>query len=284
VLTREVTPLSGNVTLAGQDISKLHQAVIAKRIGYATSRPVMFLGSFGDNVLLPLRLRPEVEGKISALAAESIRAGNSGDAMDANWVDIDDAGRGDLRDWWLTLIKGMEIDATLFKRGIEQRLHPETHAALADALVALRPKVKEAIKDAGLEDQVYFFDIASYNPTLPIAENLIFATPLKSMTPDLLRQQADFLGLLSTLDIEDDLLQLGVDMVDLLRQIFGMDGTDHPMFRKLGLDVTTFENAAAVMPEHQNGVALSPQEKVHMLAVPFAISAEKLGPHFPRTL
>jgi ABC-type multidrug transport system fused ATPase/permease subunit len=284
VLIREVTPVSGNVTIASHDMTKLHQATIAKRIGHATSRPTMFLGSFGDNIVLPLRLQPEGGDDTSDLALESVRAGNSGDDMSANWVDIADADgvvESDLRAWWLTLIKGMEIDGTLFKRGIEQRLHPETHGALSDALVALRPQVAAAIKAAGLEDKVHFFDLETYNPTLPVAENLIFATPLQYMTPDLLRQQADFLELLSALGIEDDLLELGVDMVDLLRQIFGMDGTDHPMFRKLGLDVETFENAAAVMPEHQQGATLSQHEKVSMLAVPFAISAEKLGSAFP---
>jgi ABC-type multidrug transport system fused ATPase/permease subunit len=287
VLTREVTPVSGKVTLAGQDITKLHQATIAKRIGHATSRPVMFLGSFGDNVVLPLRLRPDSDGRLTPLGSESARAGNSPDSLDANWVDISDDETdetADLRAWWLSLVKGMGIDDTLFRRGIEQRLDPETHGALADALVALRPTVEAAVRNAGLQDQVHFFDIETYNPTLPVAENLIFATPLQHMTPDLLRQQADFLELLASLDIENNLLELAVDMVDLLRQIFGMDGTDHPMFRKLGLDVTTFENAAAVMPELQNGAELTQQEKVHMLAVPFAISAEKLGAAFPEDI
>jgi ABC-type multidrug transport system fused ATPase/permease subunit len=287
VLTREVTPVSGNVAIAGHDITKLHQATIAKRVGHATSRPVMFLGSYGDNVVLPLRLRPEEDGTLSPLAIESQRAGNSADEITANWVDIADenvADSGDLRGWWLTLIKGMEIDGTLFKRGIEQRLDPETHPELAQALVDLRPKVEAAVRNANLEDQVHFFDIGTYNPTLPVAENLIFATPLQSMTPELLRQQSDFLGLLASLEIEDDLLELAVDMVDLLRQIFGMDGTDHPLFRKLGLDVSTFENAASVMPDQQQGTPLSQQEKVHMLAVPFAISAEKLGSAFPENI
>lgn len=287
VLTREVSPGSGTVTIAGEKLDRLHQAVIAKRVGYATSRPMMFLGSYGDNVVLPLRLKPEHDDALVPLSAESLRAGNGGDVLEANWIDLEEE-QGvkpeELRSWWLRLIKGMEIDATLFRRGIEQRLRPETHPALSDALVALRPTVEAEVRKAGLADQVHFFDIEVYNPTLPVAENLIFATPIKDMTPELLQLQAEFLDLLSSLKIEQDLLQLAVDMVDLLRQIFGMDGTDHPLFRKLGLDVSTFENAASVLPEHRDGSQLSQQEKVHLLAVPFAISADKLGAAFPEEI
>ena len=284
VLTRELTPMSGDLAIGDHAMNGLHQVAIAKRIGYATSRPVMFLGSFGENVVLPLKLRPETDGTIAAASQESIKAGNSPDPVGANWVDLEEAdgpGGPELRAWWQTLIQGMEIDTMLFKRGIEQKLDPDTHGALAEALVALRPQVAEAISKAGLSDQVHFFDPAGYNPALPVAENLIFATPHKPITAEVLEQQTEFLALLSELGVEAELLQLASDSVDLLRQIFGLDGTDHPLFRKLGLDATTYENAVALVPRQQEGAALAPRDKAQLLAVPFAISAEKLGAAFP---
>ena len=62
LLTRELLPSSGRVRIGGHDLCGLHQAVIAARIGHASSRPVMFQGSFGDNVMMPLRMRPQSEG------------------------------------------------------------------------------------------------------------------------------------------------------------------------------------------------------------------------------
>jgi ABC-type multidrug transport system fused ATPase/permease subunit len=287
VVTRELVPASGEVVLAGRPLGELHQAVIAKRIGHATSRPTMFLGSFGDNVVLPLRLRPDVGDKLTPDALESLKAGNSPDILEANWIDLEEGGPQDAREqrhWWRTLVKGMAIDGTLFRRGIEQKLDPEQHAELAQALVSLRPKVAEAVAKADLEDQVHFFDPEAYNPALPVAENLLFATPRQPITAELLEQQGAFLELLAELGIEAELLQLASDIVELLRQTFGLDGTDHPLFRKLGLDAATYENAVALLPRLQEGATLSQADKAQLLAVPFVISAEKVGAAFPEDI
>ncbi|NNE52255.1 MAG: cyclic nucleotide-binding domain-containing protein [Sulfitobacter sp.] len=284
VLTRELVPVSGGITVGDQPLSDMHQSVIAKRIGHATSRPTMFMGSFGENVVLPLKLRPEISDQPSPEALESLKAGNSPDMLNANWVDLEpDAIRDDreLRAWWRTLVQGMEIDTTLFKRGIEQKLDPEAHPDLATALIELRPRVAASVAGANLQDQVHFFDPAAYNPALPVAENLIFATPRQPITAGLLEEQTDFLQLLSDLKIEAELLQLASDIVELLRQIFGLDGTDHPLFRKLGLDATTFENAVSLIPKQEDGGELTVRDKAQLLAVPFVISAEKLGSAFP---
>ena len=44
------------------------------------------------------------------------------------------------------------------------------------------------------------------------------------------------------------LLDLTRDVIDMLRQIFGLDGTDHPLFRKLGIDpANTYETAVELV-------------------------------------
>ena len=281
VLVREVIPSSGKVTIADLDLSGLHQTTIAKRIGYATSRPVLFVGSFGDNVTLPLKLRPNTN-ETDADAAESARAGNSTDPLDVSWQDAEETTSvDDLRSWWLELITGMGIDQALFKRGVEQRINATHHTKLARALVALRPEIGQAVRTAGLRDAVYFFREDLFNPSLPVAENMLFATSRNHVTAENLIEQAQFLNLLEELHLEDDLLQLAADIVDLLRQIFGLDGTDHPMFRKLGLDPETYENAVALLARHQDGGELERGEKARLLAVTFVISSDKLGTAFP---
>ncbi len=284
VLTREVIPSAGSISLAGQPLSGLHQATIAKRVGYATSRPVMFLGSFSDNVVLPLRLRPHTDGTVTPQALESAKAGNSTDMPDADWFDLEDLqieNEGQLRAWWLELIKGMQIDKALFSRGLDQRFDPKANSSLAAALVDLRSEVAEKLKKNKLDKYVHVFEEDKFNPALPVAENLIFATPKTRITSALLEDQADFINLLTTLNLEGDLLQLAADTVDILRQTFGVDGTDHPLFRKLGLDIATFEAAVGLRAKQRDGIALSLADKASLLAVTFAISAEKLGSAFP---
>ncbi len=188
VLTREVIPSSGSINLAGLPLSGLHQATIAKRVGYATSRPVMFLGSFSDNVVLPLRSRPHSHDPLAPSALESAKSGNSTDFSDAVWFDLEDLqleNEGQLRIWWLALIKGMHIDKALFSRGLDQRFDAEANPDLAAALVDLRQSVSEKLKTATLDEYVNAFDKDSFNPALSVAENLIFATPKTRITPAL---------------------------------------------------------------------------------------------------
>ncbi|MFT6023148.1 MAG: ABC-type multidrug transport system fused ATPase/permease subunit [Ascidiaceihabitans sp.] len=284
LLTREVLPSSGTITIAGHDITQLHQATIAARIGHATSRPVMFLGSFGDNVIMPLKFQPMGKGAATDEHRESLRAGNSPDMLGSDWLNPDVAHVKDadqLSDWWLHLINGIGSGDALFRRGLDQKFDAQTHKELAQRLVDLRPRVAAAIKAAGLSAHAWRFDAADYNPALPVVDNLIYATPNAPITADILAEQTEFMALLSELNLEGDLLQLAVDTVDMLRQIFGSDGTDHPLFRKLGLEVATYEEASALITKQRDSKVLTPQEKARLLAVPFVISAEKIGPAFP---
>ena len=285
VLLRELLPASGSVTFAGHPLATLHQGAIAKRVGYASSRPVMFLGSFGENITLPLRLAPVEEEDPPEHVQESARAGNSTDRPDVRWFDPEaeeESSDAALRDWWLALIKGMEIDRALFTRGIEQRFDPATHPELAEALVSLRGDIAARVAAADLNGQVHFFDRDSYNPALPVAENLVFATPNEKVTAALLQEQDRFMALLAELGLEQDLLDLAMQMVDLLRKIFGVDGTDHPLFRKLGIDPVTFEEAIKLREKTRDGKELTAEDKAILLAVTFAMSAEKLGSAFPQ--
>jgi ABC-type multidrug transport system fused ATPase/permease subunit len=285
LLTREVTPSGGAVHIGDLDLATLHQAVIARRIGHATSRPLLFQGSFGDNVMMPMKLRPLQAAADTAEYREAQRAGNSPDPIDAPWLDPSLAGldsAGDLRDWWLQLIEGMGSGSALFRRGLEQKFDANDHPDLAARLVALRPAVRRAIEAAGLERFVYPFRADLYNAALPVAENLLFATPRRPIGRETLAGQSGFLAQLRALKLDRDLVGLTRDVIDMLRQIFGLDGTDHPLFRKLGLDVKTYETAVALVEKTRGGgaEALTQAEMADLLTVPFQISAEQIGPAF----
>lgn len=285
LLTREILPSSGTVTVAGQNLYGLHQATLAARIGYAASRPVLFQGTFGDNVLMPMRLRPLGEAKDLERLETAVRAGNSPDPLDAPWLDPKLAGfssEEELRDWWLKLLEGIGSDTALFRRGIEQSFESPAHPELAERLVKLRPAVRQAVREAGLDVHVHFLDSDRYNPALPVAENLLFAASRETMTVETLQRHTEFLGQLKQLGLDEGLVSLSRDVVEMLRQIFGMDGTGHPLFRKLGLDVEAYEAAIALLDRQGSGDAdaLSREELAQLLIVPFTISAEQIGPAF----
>ncbi|MEM7320020.1 MAG: ABC transporter ATP-binding protein, partial [Pseudomonadota bacterium] len=180
LLTREVLPASGTVSLSGHDITGLHQAVLAQRIGHATSRPVMFQGSFGDNVMMPMRMSPQTDSADPDFHKETVRAGNSSDPFHAEWLDpglADQNTQAELRGWWLQLVEALGSGGALFRRGMDQTFTEKEHPELARQLVALRPVVRQAIIDAGLEPNAYLFDPQTYNPAQPVAENLFDGQP-----------------------------------------------------------------------------------------------------------
>ena len=115
-----------------------------------------------------------------------------------------------------------------------------------------------------------------------MAENLLYATSPVRITEDVLREQDDFLDQLRELKLDSDLVALSRDVVEMLRQIFGIDGTDHPLFRKLGLEASAYEGALSLVAKSRDaGVgALSHEELARLLIVPFSISAEQIGAAF----
>ncbi|MCV6584496.1 MAG: ABC transporter transmembrane domain-containing protein [Marinibacterium sp.] len=287
LLSREVLPAQGSVTLAGHDLSQLHQGVIAARIGMASSRPVMFRGSFGDNIMMPLKSAPERQQ--SADRDEALRAGNSGDLPGGNWLDPARVGLADtdaLRDWWVELIDGLSSGRRLFRRGLDQRFDAADHPDLAALLVRLRPQIQQALAERDLTRHVHLFRRDCYNPSLPVAENLIFATPRQPITAQALQQQSEFVSLVRRLDLDDTLLRLTHDVIDMLRQIFGMDGTDHPLFRKLGIDPKVYETAVMLVDKSRDDgiAALSLPELPQVFVIPFLVSAEQVGAAFPEDI
>ncbi|WP_227271573.1 cyclic nucleotide-binding domain-containing protein [Roseobacter weihaiensis] len=291
VLTRELVPMEGEVRIAGHNLNDLHQATIAHRIGHANAKPVLFKGSLGDNIMMPMRGRPlsPVTQPQQSAAREALAAGNSLDRLDGIWLDPAKAGVADqaaLRTWWLALIEAGRFDGVLFRKAMDQLLDDRIPAALRQHIVDVRPDVWTAVQEAGLEKYVYRFDPERYNPALPVASNLFFATLKRPMSQQELSRQTGLFALLRRLKLDEGLLVLSQDVIELLNQIFGTDGTEHPLFRKLGLDPVMFEKSVQVVRALKSGsvAALSERDKAILMTLPAQISAEQIGPAFTQEM
>ena len=119
------------------------------------------------------------------------------------------------------------------------------------------------------------------HPALPIAENLLFATPREVITPDIIEAKLEFLRLLHTLELASNLEQLARNIIEMLRQIFGATGTDHPLFRKVGLEVEVYAAALDLVSRKPPGSDITDSELALLLSVPSAVTAEQVGPSFP---
>lgn len=286
LLMREIIPFSGNITVAGHDLAKLHQNVIAARIGYASSRPYVFSGTIGENVMMPLRNNPDqspIPETQAEQQAEAIRAGNSPDPLATDWIDVSLAGfesDSELHQFRLKLVEGMDAENKLLHRGLEQKFELEKHPELSKHLAELRPVIAEKIKAADLGSLLYPLTPDTYNPAFPIGENLLFAITRGVITQQELATHADFIKLLRDLELETTILELAQDVVEMLYQTFGTDKTDHPLFRRLGLDVQSYEKTVALVLKNRDTKAkpLTQDELALIMVVPFLISAEQIGP------
>ncbi|KPA21803.1 putative multidrug resistance ABC transporter ATP-binding/permease protein YheH [Shimia sp. SK013] len=296
LFTREIVPVSGSIDVGGHDLNALHQRVVATRVGYADPSPYVFEGTFGQNLLMPLKRKPisdlpdplgDVEAKKRAY--ESERTGNSLDKIYSDWVDPALAGLQDedeVHAFWLELMDATGAGNALFRRGLDQPFEEKDHSDLAHALIELRPQIRDALKEAGLDKAYYRFDPELYNPALPVAANLFFATPRRSMEDVEEAGLGDFLDLLHELDIEDGILRMSREVIEMLNQTFGVDGTDHPLFQQLGLNPDVFTRKVGLVSKSREvGLAnMEREELVQMLELPFEVSAERIGPGFTEEL
>lgn len=289
LLTREVIPVRGRVAIAGHPLNTLHQAVLASRIGYAHSRPYLFDGTLGDNLMMSLRMKPPKRDGMPAakrILSEAKRSGNSIDALDTDWVDPELAGlssQEDIRDWWFQLCQAMGVDQAIVHRSLRSVFDPAKHPDLAQKIVELRDEVHERLVLAGLDDVVRRFDRSQFNDSVPLGGNLLFAAPRQAISQETLAQERYFIDMIHEIGMAADARDIALGVMQTLRQTFGQDGTDHPLFRRLGIDEDTFIRLSyiAQKQEKEGDEALSDDEEALLLTVPFLLTAEQIGPSFP---
>ncbi len=289
LLTREVIPQHGSVKIAGHELNTIHQVTLANRIGYAHSDPHILQGTLGENLLLPFKNKPIDETHdseyIDQFQINAMKSGNSTDPFDVEWVDPAVAGlqtSEEIRDWWFQLVEAMGLDDFMVRRALRSRVESAGHQELADTIVRLRPEIAARLKQAGLDEAVYGFHPDKFNPVSPLGSNLLYSMPTRMLTQQSLSQDKNFLRLIHEQGIADDLIQMSVMLVENLIATFGDDGTDHPLFRQLNLEEEVYQRLSAIVKKRRDigDAGLSDEEKALILTVPFAFSAEQIGPSF----
>ncbi|MEP4195103.1 MAG: ABC transporter transmembrane domain-containing protein [Aliishimia sp.] len=292
LLTREVMPARGTVTIAGHRLDELHQSVIAARVGYAQSRPYFFAGTLGTNLLMPMQTSPKTvlwdPTQKDRMGREARRSGNSMDSLKAEWVDPGLAGltdADDIRGWWFKLVKAMGIDDIMVNRMLDSMILPEDHPELVQAVIKLREEVYQTLKEKDLDTVVFRFDPNKFNPAMPLGGNLLFATPSVAISQEDLVQEGQFLGLIMAQGLAEQTIAISQTVIETLHLTFGKDGTEHPLFQSLGIEEELYEQLTDISRRrHSKGDgAISQDEFSLLLTVPFLFTAEQIGPAFPET-
>ena len=292
LLTREVIPQRGSVKIAGHDLNSIHQVTLANSIGYAHSNPHILQGTLGENILLPFKNKPiaaeEDYSDIESFRVKAEQSGNSVDPFESDWVDPTVAGlqsSDEIREWWFQLVQAMGIDDFMVRRALRSRLEPGGHQKLAESIVKLRSEIAERLANAGLDDIVYGFHPDKFNPVSPLGSNLLYALPTRMLTQVSLSQDDNFVRIMQEQGIADELMQMSVTLIENLTATFGNDGTDHPLFRRLNLHEELYQRLGTIIKKRREvgDSGLAYEDYALMLTVPFAFSAEQMGPAFSET-
>jgi putative ABC transport system ATP-binding protein len=289
ILTREVIPYRGTITVAGYDLNELHQDVIGSRIGYAQSSPYMFDGTLGDNLMLPLKHDPHIPADAMADYKTWVKnaklSGNSQDPLDVDWIEPSKFGfenEEDIRDWWFQLVEAMGIDEFMVRRAISTRMNPEAQPELAKLIVELCPEIAARLRAAGLDDVVHRYDPDKFNDVSPLGSNLMYALPVKFLTQTTLAASDAFLRVLREEGLVEPVTEMSASVVGNLIATFGSDGTDHPLFRRLNMDDELYQELSNIHMKRNSvgNEGLEESELSLLMTVPFAFSAEQIGPAF----
>ncbi|MEH6443507.1 MAG: ABC transporter transmembrane domain-containing protein [Oceanospirillaceae bacterium] len=292
LLTREVIPQRGSVKVAGHDLNSIHQVTLANCIGYAHSNPHILRGTLGENILIPFKNKP-IEGigvfsgasDIHSFRAKAELSGNSIDPFDTNWIDPRIAGlesSDEIRQWWFQLVQAMGVDDFMVRRTLRSQLKLAGRQQLADAIVRLRPEIASRIAKAGLDDVVHGFHPDKFNPVSPLGSNLLYALPTRMLTQVSLSQDESFVRIIRKQGIADELIEMSVTLIESLTATFGHDGTDHPLFKRLNMDEVLYQRLAVIIKKRRevDDIGLAYEDYALLLTVPFAFSAEQMGPAF----
>ena len=289
LLTREVIPYRGSVKIAGHELNSIHQVNLANRVGYAHSNPHIMQGTLGENILLPFKNKPlnDIDNAIDVddFKVKAEQSGNSVDPFDTEWIDPTVAGlqsSEEIKDWWFELVQAMGTDDFMVRRALRSTLAFDQHEKLTQEIVRLRPEIAKRLAAAGLDDVVYVYHPDKYNPISPLGSNLLFAMPTRMLTQLSLSQETDFVQILKEQGLAEELMQLSATLIESLTSTFGKDGTDHPLFRRLNLDEELYHRLGDIIGRRREvGDAQLPEEDAALLlTVPFAFSAEQMGPAF----
>lgn len=175
-------PSSGTVSIGGESIDSIPNAVLRTRVGFQGPSPHLFSGTIADNVRYGLNQKPPTPGPDDADESrqglvEAEASGNSPHIQEGLWhdlslVDIEDK-EDDLR-WYMDVSRATGALPVIYRRSLLEIFDPKDHPELAQSLLACRRLLSQRIIAEDLGDLVEIFDPDVFNHNASVAENILF--------------------------------------------------------------------------------------------------------------
>lgn len=286
LLARLLDPHGGRVTVGGQDTIGLPEAIIGRRMSFVGSAGYVFAATLADNLYYGLKHRqigPNADEKAAAAqkisAAESLRAGNSTDDFDGDWLDLAAAGLGstdDLDRQALKVLEVVELKDDVYRFGLRGTFDPQKQPKRAGAIMKAREALRARAKaDPGIAALIETFDRAKYNTNATMAENLLFGNAIGDVFKmDRLAENDYVLSVLEKAGLTNTILQAGFQVAATMIELFADLPADHEIFQQFSFvsaeELAEFQ-ALLSRSDKDNPDTLKAEDRAKLLSLPFLI-------------
>ncbi|MBO89190.1 MAG: hypothetical protein CMP14_06675 [Rickettsiales bacterium] len=241
ILTRLIQPSQGRISIADQNLSGMHEAVIGRRVGYAGPDSYVFDGTIGYNVFYGLKhmpvITPDDTPERITDRKEAVSSGNVAHAIDAEWINLDDVGvsnQDELSSWWHETLRAVELDDFMYGRAMNMTIDPDIKADLPAKIVQARQSIlKKMQSDSELADLIHPFDFEKYNVSATVGANLIFGEAIDDkFAIDHLAENEAILSVLNQCDLTNRFRDIGMHTAATLIDMFDGMSADDPIFEE----------------------------------------------------
>lgn len=278
-------PDGGKLTAGDQDLLEMPEAIVGRRISYASSDPYLFQGTLRDNLFYSLKHAPlierEYEGAEAAAwkwrASEAEMSGNPLYDIDADWIDYASAGAsgpGDLLAVTMPVLAAVDLSRDILELGLRSSIDPDRHPHLVGRVVELRTAMRERLEKENLSELVVPFEPGAYNREATVGENLLFgAATGKDLSQRELAANPYFAGVLAVDGLDRTLYAMGLDIAEQTVELFSDLPPDHPFFQQLGFMTAEEVPVYEALVQKLSGKpfeSVSTEDRVRIIALSFA--------------
>lgn len=289
MFARLVSPSSGKILLADQDVSRIPRITTGRAVAYVGHDSYLFAVSIRDNVLLGLKYQPQ-EHLIPDLPVdkdivfrnwqeEARRSGNSDVAINADWVDHRSAGvesPEQLMDRLGDVLRIVEVEDDLVRYALSSTIEPDQHSELTEGIMQARHMFKERVQSEGLESIVEFLDPEKYNDSASLAENILFGASRHEMfSASGLAEDPVLRRLLKKHDLVETLDNAAIDAASTIVELFSDLPPGHEFFDRYSFidaeDLPRLKRMMGAMDRQVGIDSLGTEDRRLLRSLPFSL-------------
>ena len=242
LLSRLINPTSGTLAIGSKNMAEIPESLIGRRIGYVGQNTYLFTGSVRDNLLYPLKNRPQIDSQTSESAERletrklAISAGNTPHSIEDNWVDFSPIGIADEAEFnqriheILTLV---ELDDEVYQFGLLSQIEESQNLDLTERIMQARNQLRDQLAEPDYARLVEPFDQEKFNTNLAVSENLLFGTIYdENLDAEKLAELPYIRKVLDDTGLTPVLLSAGKQVAEIMLDLFSDVEPDSELFKQ----------------------------------------------------